>query len=133
MVEEAEIEILIASTFGNGEAPEMSREYEKALSDQVEAFKMNNGNYNTADDETNKKYFAVFGLGSTAYPKFANFGKFLHGSYEKLGGSPILPFTTGDELKDQQGSFNKWLKKVFMTSLKIMDIEPPRSYKEQIG
>jgi len=129
-VKEAEIEILIASTFGNGEAPEMSREYEKALSDQVEAYKMNNGNYNTADDETNKKYFAVFGLGSTAYPKFANFGKFLHGSYETLGGTPILPFTTGDELKDQQGSFNKWLKKVFMTSLKIMDIEPPRSYKE---
>ena len=129
--EKADIEILIASTFGNGEAPEMSRDFAAALDDLVQDHQikiMAGSNNNESDSKS--IHFSVFGLGSTAYPKFAQFGSHLHSSYTKLGETPILPYTAGDELKDQQGTFRKWLKKVFFESLAIMEIEPPRSVVE---
>ena len=127
--------IIIVSTFGNGEPPGMSRGYMKMINNDLEQLQ-------TGDEETVKKYeqmgmskkrYAVFGLGSTAYPKFAEFSKTMDKIYETFGASRLLPLGTGNELKDQKGSFNKWLKKVFLISLKIMQVEAPQSYLEKIS
>ena len=129
--EKAEIEILIASTFGNGEAPEMSRDLAASLDDLVQEHLLKDG-LNNNEPVKDKILFSVFGLGSTAYPKFAQFGNYLHSCYTKLGETQILPFTTGDELKDQQGSFRKWLKRVFFESLTILGLESPSSVHEKL-
>ena len=127
----SDIELVIASTFGNGESPEMSRGYTTALNELVDL-------YVKKDPEIMKvvlknKYYGVFGLGSSAYPKFAAYGRHLDKCYTTLGATPMVPFTTGDELKDQKGSFNKWLRKIFIASLKTMNIEAPKAFLERIN
>ena len=124
----SDIELVIASTFGNGESPEMSRGYTAALNEMVDL-------YVKKDPEVIHKnqYYGVFGLGSSAYPKFAAYGRHLDQCYSTLGATPIVPYTTGDELKDQKGSFDKWLRKVFTASLKTMNIEAPKAFLERIN
>ena len=125
-ISRSDIELIIVSTFGNGESPEMARPYVASINQLVE-------NYVNKDPDTLKamqyaknKYFAVFGLGSSAYPKFAAFGKHLNSCYTTLGANAMVPFTAGDELKDQKGSFKKWLRKAFIASLNIMKLEAPK-------
>ena len=128
----SDIELTIASTFGNGEAPKMSREYTAALNELVDMYgtKKNgvvlNGIFKTL-------HFGVFGLGSSAYPKFAAYGQHLDKCFESLGASRMIPYATGDALKDQKGSFNKWLKNAFLASHKIMNIDTPKSFLENIN
>merc|ERR1711892_718683 len=125
--------LVIVSTFGNGEPPEMSRPYNNGLTGVVSRYEDGN-EYTLATMEFAKKiHFSVFGLGSTAYPKFAAFGEHLDTCYDILGFQRILPFEAGDELKDQRGSFNKWLKKVFTYSLKVMQVDAPSSYLENLS
>ena len=57
--------------------------------------------------------FSVFGLGSTAYPKFCAFGKFVDRLMGDLGGERICDVGTGDELCGQEQSFQTWAKAVF--------------------
>ena len=129
----SDIELVVASTFGNGESPEMSRAYTKGLNDLVEMFVNKDPAVMKQMAYATKKYYSVFGLGSSAYPKFAAYGRHLDSCYSKLGANPMVPFTTGDELKDQKASFNKWLRKAFLASLKIMNLEPPKAYLERIN
>ena len=132
---DSDVAIIIVSTFGNGEAPGMSRDYMKMINTDLELLQ-------TGDQTVKKKYedlglqkkrFAVFGLGSSAYPKFAAFSKTMDELYETFGATRLFPRGTGDELKDQKGSFTKWLKKVFMASLKEMEVEAPKSYLEKMS
>eukprot|EP00092_Neocalanus_flemingeri_P047947 GFUD01054533.1.p1 GENE.GFUD01054533.1~~GFUD01054533.1.p1 ORF type:complete len:629 (+),score=148.80 GFUD01054533.1:244-1887(+) len=81
-----------------------------------------------ANELAKENYYSVFGLGSSAYPKFAAFGQHLDACYDILGFNRILPFGAGDALKDQKGSFKKWLKKMYNSSLKVMEVEAPVSY-----
>lgn len=60
--------------------------------------------------------FAVFGLGSSAYPKFCNFGKNLDQRLEELGGERILEISTGDEMFGQEQQFRMWASKIFQVS-----------------
>ena len=127
--------IIIASTFGNGEPPGMSRNYMKHVNPDLELLQ-------AGDEMTRQKYrqmgisnkrYAVFGLGSTAYPKFAAFSRTMDKLFETFGASRLLPLGTGNELQDQKGSFGKWLRKVFFISLKTMQVEPPKAYLEKIS
>ena len=131
---ESDVAIVIVSTFGNGEPPEMSRGYMKRMNSVMEMFQAGDPKVRKMyqDIGIEKKHFAVFGLGSTAYPKFAAFGKTLDNIYETVGATRMLPLSTGDELKDQRGSFNKWLRKLFLVSLKVMEVEAPKSYLEKM-
>ena len=131
----SDIELVVASTFGNGESPEMSRIYTKALDELVELYVNNDADARAKVLTAKSKVFnfSVFGLGSSAYPKFAAYGRHLDSCYAKLGAVRMLPFTAGDELKDQKGSFNKWLRKVFLVSLSIMKLEPPKAFLERIN
>ncbi|CAL4142070.1 unnamed protein product, partial [Meganyctiphanes norvegica] len=57
--------------------------------------------------------FAVFALGSSAYPKFCAFGKHIDNLLADLGGKPLMAVTTGDERAGQEQSFDIWASEVF--------------------
>ena len=57
--------------------------------------------------------FAVFALGSTAYPKFCAFGKWLDLALKRLGGTRLGQIGLGDELGDRDGEFNMWMNAVY--------------------
>ncbi|KAJ0180349.1 hypothetical protein K1T71_003753 [Dendrolimus kikuchii] len=57
--------------------------------------------------------FAVFALGSSAYPKFCNFGKTVDKVLGDLGGERILELSCGDELYGQEQQFRSWSSNIF--------------------
>lgn len=65
------------------------------------------------------KRFAVFGLGSTAYPKYCAFAKLLDQTFEEMGIKRCLALTCADELQSQEKTFDHWLNRVTSTLLEI--------------
>jgi len=57
--------------------------------------------------------FGVFALGSTAYPHFCAFGRYVDQTLGELGAERILKCTCGDELCGQEKAFNEWSSQVF--------------------
>lgn len=57
--------------------------------------------------------FAVFGLGSSAYPNFCAFGNFLNKILGDLGGERLMEISYGDEMCGQEHSFSKWAPDIF--------------------
>lgn len=57
--------------------------------------------------------FAVFGLGSSAYPNFGAFGSYVDNLLGELGGERLMKLTLGDEMTCQEGAFKKWAPEVF--------------------
>lgn len=57
--------------------------------------------------------FAVFALGSSAYPNFCAFGSYVDNLLGELGGERLVKLTTGDEMCGQAQAFNKWAPEVF--------------------
>lgn len=53
-------------------------------------------------------------MGSSAYPNYCSFGKYLNGIMEELGGTRIMDIVCGDELAGQEKAFRKWAPNVFM-------------------
>ena len=64
------------------------------------------------------KRYAVFALGSTAYPNFCAFGKFVDQTLGELGGKSLMPVCCGDELNGQEQTFRSWLKQISLTLCK---------------
>lgn len=62
---------------------------------------------------TSPPRFAVFGLGSRAYPHFCAFARAVDTRLEELGGERVLPLGEGDELCAQEESFRTWARQVF--------------------
>jgi nitric-oxide synthase, brain len=60
--------------------------------------------------------FAVFALGSSAYPNFCSFGKFVDNLLGELGGERLMKIVTGDDLCGQEQEFRKWACDVFKKS-----------------
>lgn len=60
--------------------------------------------------------FAVFALGSSAYPNFCSFGKFLDNVLGELGGERLMKIVLGDDLCGQEQEFRKWTHEIFKTS-----------------
>lgn len=60
--------------------------------------------------EDPKLKFSVFALGSSSYPHFCGFGKWLDEALTQFGGTKIAPIGLGDELGDREGTFKNWLK-----------------------
>ena len=102
---DSDVAIIIVSTFGNGEAPGMSRDYMKMINTDLELLQASDPTVRKKYEDLGlqKKRYAVFGLGSSAYPKFAAFSKTMDELFETFGASRLLPRGTGDELKDQKG------------------------------
>lgn len=57
--------------------------------------------------------FGVFALGSTAYPHFCAFGRYVDQTLGELGAERILKCSCGDELCGQEKAFNEWSNQVF--------------------
>ena len=62
--------------------------------------------------------YCVFALGSTAYPKFCNFGKHLDSALEALDAERMMNLGTGDELNRQEQSFQVSAERVTEASNK---------------
>jgi len=60
--------------------------------------------------------FAVFGLGSRAYPHFCAFAHDVDTLFGEMGGERIIEIGEGDELCGQEESFNIWAKEVFQVN-----------------
>lgn len=60
--------------------------------------------------------FAVFALGSSAYPNFCAFGAYVDNLLGELGGERLIKLTQGDEMCGQQQAFVKWAPEVFSVS-----------------
>lgn len=60
--------------------------------------------------------FAVFALGSSAYPNFCSFGKFVDNLLGELGGERLMKIVLGDDLCGQEHEFGKWACEVYKKS-----------------
>ncbi|CAG9096154.1 unnamed protein product [Plutella xylostella] len=67
--------------------------------------------------------FAVFGLGSSAYPKFCNFAKTVDKILGDLGGERLLEIGVGDELSGQEQQFHLWASNIFQVSCETFCLE----------
>ncbi|XP_072754682.1 nitric oxide synthase, salivary gland-like [Anoplolepis gracilipes] len=57
--------------------------------------------------------FAVFALGSSAYPKFCAFGRHIDNLLGELGGERLTRVAEGDEMCGQEQAFQKWAGDIF--------------------
>lgn len=60
--------------------------------------------------------YAVFGLGSSSYPKFCNFAVTVDNILCELGGDRLLPIARGDELCAQEQTFRQWSSEIFQVA-----------------
>ena len=77
--------------------------------------------------------FAVFALGSTAYPKYCAFGKWLDLALKRLDGNRLVPIGFGDELGDRDGEFNKWAKAVYQKACLEAGLHLEKKKKNILG
>lgn len=136
--------LVVTSTFGNGDPPENGEMFAKALmemQDPLQAVQQQKKSYrkqfnslskfedtlssrktrreSVATDSTGilgTVRYAVFGLGSRAYPHFCAFAHAIDIRLDELGAERILDIAEGDELCGQEESFRTWAKKVFRTA-----------------
>ncbi|XP_008546993.1 nitric oxide synthase, salivary gland [Microplitis demolitor] len=57
--------------------------------------------------------FAVFALGSSAYPNFCAFGRYVDNLLGELGGERLHKLSQGDEMCGQEQAFRKWAADTF--------------------
>ncbi|XP_038059438.1 nitric oxide synthase, brain-like isoform X2 [Patiria miniata] len=130
--------LLVTSTFGNGDAPENGEEFGRYLmdlardssGDQSESRALRFDKYFAAPSTPSQRVagqsnlsessgvlanvrFAVFGLGSTAYPNFCAYARAADTLLGNLGGERIMDMGEGDELSGQEESYRKWAQEVF--------------------
>ncbi|XP_055836592.1 nitric oxide synthase isoform X2 [Episyrphus balteatus] len=67
--------------------------------------------------------FAVFGLGSSAYPNFCAFGQYMDNILSELGGERILNLAYGDEICGQEQSFRNWAPKIYKVACDIFCLD----------
>jgi nitric-oxide synthase, brain len=65
----------------------------------------------------------VFALGSSAYPNFCSFGKFLDNILGELGGERLMKIVLGDDLCGQEQEFRRWACEVFKTSCEVFCLD----------
>eukprot|EP00112_Aurelia_sp_Birch-Aquarium-sp1_P021015 Seg555.10 transcript_id=Seg555.10/GoldUCD/mRNA.D3Y31 product="Nitric oxide synthase inducible" protein_id=Seg555.10/GoldUCD/D3Y31 len=107
--------MVVTSTFGNGEAPMNGEGFGDML------YKLGNSSTKLATRNGTSAEakvlegmrFAVFGLGSSAYPSFCAFAHSCRNLLHTLGATEIHPVGEGDELCGQEESFKKWAKTAF--------------------
>ncbi|XP_058453237.1 nitric oxide synthase [Malaya genurostris] len=68
--------------------------------------------------------FAVFALGSSAYPNFCAYGKYIDNILGELGGERLMRMATGDEICGQEQAFRKWAPEVFKIACETFCLDP---------
>ncbi|KOB72118.1 Nitric oxide synthase 2, partial [Operophtera brumata] len=74
--------------------------------------------------------FAVFALGSSAYPNFCNFGKYVDKLLCDLGGERIHEIAMGDEMCGQDQAFRKWASGVFNVACETFCLDDDETLQE---
>ncbi|XP_049776657.1 nitric oxide synthase, salivary gland [Schistocerca cancellata] len=74
--------------------------------------------------------FAVFALGSSAYPNFCAFGKYVDNLLGELGGERLLKLSHGDELCGQEQAFRKWASDVFSLACETFCLDDDETFLE---
>ncbi|GLV41924.1 Nitric oxide synthase [Carabus blaptoides fortunei] len=115
--------LVITSTFGNGDPPENGEDFAKNLY----ALKMSENGIANGDE---KLRFAVFALGSSAYPNFCAFGKYVDNLLGELGGERLLKMSTGDSMCGQEQAFKKWATEVFRVSCETFCLDDDDAFLE---
>ncbi|XP_038631288.1 nitric oxide synthase, brain-like [Scyliorhinus canicula] len=141
--------LVVASTFGNGDPPEngqifadllMAMTHPSSLKEDRESYK---ARFNSLSDDDFEPFsgtaseencfestgplasvrFAVFGLGSRAYPHFCAFARAIDTRLEELGAERILPMGEGDELCGQEDLFRMWSKNIFKAACEVFCLD----------
>ncbi|CAG2057145.1 unnamed protein product [Timema podura] len=74
--------------------------------------------------------FAVFALGSSAYPNFCAFGKYVDNLLGELGGERLLKLAQGDEMCGQEQAFRKWAPEVFRVACETFCLDDDDTFLE---
>ncbi|XP_037910457.1 nitric oxide synthase isoform X2 [Hermetia illucens] len=74
--------------------------------------------------------FAVFALGSSAYPNFCAFGKYVDNILGELGGERLLKLSFGDEMCGQEQAFRKWAPEVFKVACETFCLDPDETFSD---
>ncbi|GAB6030176.1 hypothetical protein CHUAL_005852 [Chamberlinius hualienensis] len=140
--------LVVASTFGNGDPPENGEEFvkhlyamksnglsekEKTRSKSKAYKKLSSSNElkrsqsrDSADHLSLGDFgplgnvrFGLFALGSSAYPNFCAFGRYVDSLIEELGGERLLDLECGDELCGQEQTFKHWARKAFQIACDV--------------
>lgn len=74
--------------------------------------------------------FAVFSLGSSAYPNFCAFGQYVDNLLGELGGERLLKMECGDEMCGQEQAFRKWAPEVFSVACETFCLDDDDSFLE---
>ncbi|XP_069669172.1 nitric oxide synthase, salivary gland isoform X2 [Periplaneta americana] len=124
-IEHEALLLVVTSTFGNGDPPENG----EVFAQNLYAMKMSDsvGLSNGGDD---KFRFAVFALGSSAYPNFCAFGKYVDNLLGELGGERLLKLSQGDEMCGQEQAFRKWAPDVFSVACETFCLDDDDTFLE---
>ncbi|XP_044753718.1 nitric oxide synthase-like protein isoform X2 [Coccinella septempunctata] len=74
--------------------------------------------------------FAVFALGSSAYPNFCAFGQYVDNLLGELGGERLLKMSTGDEMCGQEQAFRKWAPNIFKVACETFCLDDDDTLNE---
>ncbi|XP_038108914.1 nitric oxide synthase isoform X1 [Culex quinquefasciatus] len=74
--------------------------------------------------------FAVFALGSSAYPNFCAYGKYIDNILDELGGERLMRMATGDEICGQEQAFRKWAPEVFKIACETFCLDPEETLSD---
>lgn len=72
--------------------------------------------------------FAVFALGSSAYPNFCAYGKYLDSVLGELGGERLAKISYGDEMCGQEQAFRVWAPNVFKIACETFCLDEDEQY-----
>ncbi|RUS24704.1 nitric oxide synthase, partial [Jimgerdemannia flammicorona] len=113
--------VIVTSTFGTGEPPVTAAKFARSLYEAIKDIQ--SLSYEEAQGLKTIQ-FAVFGCCNHNYVKFNAAVKQFHEQLSILGAEPIagIEIGEGDELKDQNGIFKDWSKRLIA---RILGIEVP--------
>uniref|UniRef100_UPI00398EA18C nitric oxide synthase 1-like n=1 Tax=Pristiophorus japonicus TaxID=55135 RepID=UPI00398EA18C len=141
--------LVVTSTFGNGDPPENGQTFAEILmqmthpnstSKETKSYK---ARFNSLSDDEFEACtatvsecnsfestgplasvrFAVFGLGSRAYPHFCAFARAIDTRLEELGAERILLMGEGDELCGQEDVFRAWSRNIFKAACEVFCLD----------
>ncbi|KAK3768095.1 hypothetical protein RRG08_004637 [Elysia crispata] len=160
-LEHESLVLFVSSTFGNGDPPENGESFAKGLFElkptelsngkgsEGSKLKMSqvrmsvssihpvskdvSGNLDIITGPLGNVRFSVFALGSTAYPHFCAFGRYLDQTMRELGAESICRMGEGDELCGQEQSFRQWAEEVFKAACDTFCLGDDVNFSEATG
>lgn len=72
----------------------------------------------------------MFALGSSAYPNFGAFGKYVDNLLGELGGERLMKMASGDEMCGQEQAFKRWAPQIFKVACETFCLDDDDTYLE---